>query len=108
MNLRLEERRAGLDEAVAAGDWSLALKEAKSLSEINPQDEKTRKLLAFSEARCREKVDALFSEGLGPFRMRTGFGHLRLATGAGSGCESRQGERISGEGEPDAREDDDA
>ncbi len=68
VNLRLEERRAGLDEAVAAGDWSLALKEAKSLSEIDPQDEKTRKLLALSEARCREKVDALFQRGIRSFQ----------------------------------------
>jgi tetratricopeptide (TPR) repeat protein len=68
VNLRLEERRARLEEAIAAGDWSLALKEAKSLSEIDPQDEKTQKLLALSEVHYREKVDALFQQGIRSFQ----------------------------------------
>jgi len=68
LNLGLKERRMRVHELIARGDWEQARKEANSLLEIDPHDAETKDLLAFAEARFREKVDTLFQKGIRYFQ----------------------------------------
>ncbi|MDH7499009.1 MAG: hypothetical protein QHH30_01320 [candidate division NC10 bacterium] len=68
IRLGLRERRARLQELLTAGDWVQARKEAKSVVEIDPYDMEAKRMLALSQARCKEKAEYLFQEGIRHFQ----------------------------------------